>query len=219
MSDRQTGQSTKKPHSCTRARRGHHSHLCRCPSRATFNSEPIGPTLSCQVLSHFFGGLFSKVDLGLNYRVINVMCQPEAELFAETAHRGVFRTDDADDAVNLLVTADLKQATQQLFAESLSLESVTDYKRELCLVSPPNLAQPTDAEDLMSAGFGIDAFGDQSQLAIVVNEANSGQTLVGDPRAQLHRVKVAKLYGPLREGCMECHHERLVFRTNGPQDE
>ena len=63
----------------------------------------------------------------------------------------------------------------------------------------------------MIAGLGILAVGHQGHLPVVVDEADPGQALVGDPRAQLHRVEVAERDGPLREGAMERDHQRLVL--------
>ena len=54
------------------------------------------------------------------------------------------------------------------------------------------LAQAADAEDLVVAGRGVLAVGHQGHLAVVVDEADPGQAVVGDARAQLHRVEVAE---------------------------
>ena len=90
---------------------------------------------------------------------------------------------------------------QERGAQSQPLEAVADQESELGLVRPPDLAQPADAQDLVVAGRGFVAFGDQRHLAVVVDEADPGQALVGDARAQLHRVEVAERDACVRRAC------------------
>ena len=53
--------------------------------------------------------------------------------------------------------------------------------------------------------------GHQRHLAVVVDEADPGQPLVGDAPAQLQGLEVAQVDGVLGQLLVEPHHQRLVL--------
>ena len=161
----------------------------------------------------------SKVDHGLDHWLAGGASQPKAELFAHALHLDVLGEDVAGDPGDLLVATDLEQAVEQRGAQSLPLEFVSDQECELGLVGLADLAQPADAEDLQFAGRGVLTAGHQGHFAIVVDEADPGQALVGDPRTERDRVEVAARDGTLGERAVELHQQGLVLGADGPEQQ
>ena len=70
-------------------------------------------------------------------------------------HLGVFRKDIAEDPVDVLITAHLEEAADQLGTQPQALEAVTDDQRELGILGTPDLDQAAAAPDLVLAGLGF----------------------------------------------------------------
>ena len=63
---------------------------------------------------------------------------------------------------------------------------------------------------------GVLALGHQRHLAVVVDEADPGQPLVGDAGAELHGVEVAQRDAAFGEGAVELDQQRLVLGADRP---
>ena len=77
----------------------------------------------------------------------------------------------------------------------------------------PLLGEPPDADDVRLV-LRVARLGHQRHVAVVVDEADAREPLVGDALPQLHHVEVAEVHGPLGQGLVELHHQRLVLGPN-----
>src|SRR5271165_4924567 len=100
------------------------------------------------------------------------MSHLEVQLFTDALHLDIFRQNVTKYIFDVLVAAHLEKAAEQFRAQAQSLVGVADDDGEFGVVRPPDLAQTTDAEDLMLAVVPTLAVGDQGHLAVVVDEAD-----------------------------------------------
>src|SRR5690606_31545688 len=116
----------------------------------------------------------------------------EAEGAGHPLHRAVLREDLADDAAEPLGPAHLDEPPEQLAAEPLPLHVVADEQGELAVAGAGEADEPADAEERL-APLRVASHGDEGHLAVVVDEAEAGEALVGHAPAQLHQRGVAEV--------------------------
>ena len=63
--------------------------------------------------------------------------------------------------------------------------TVVDEQGKLAFVPAVFLAQPAHAQDFPRFGFGVPAFDDERDFAVVIVEANAGQPFVRNPLVEL----------------------------------
>ena len=91
---------------------------------------------------------------------------------------------------------------------------------EFAFVRAVQLAQSADAENFAAPPSGrFRVFGHQRDFAVVIIETNARQPLVGDALRQFQGAEIAVINAFLGEGFMELHHQRFVFRADGPDDD
>lgn len=114
----------------------------------------------------------------------------------------------------MLVAADPNEAAEQLGPQPLPLIRIGDQDGKFGLLGSFDLGQPGGAEQVPGFRVGIFPLRDQRHLAIIIDKADPGQTLVGDPLAELQRLKETEIDALVREGLVEPDHQRLVFRPD-----
>ena len=65
----------------------------------------------------------------------------EAQFLTDALHLDVFRKDIAENPVDVLITAHLDEAPDQLGTQPQALKAVTDDQRELGILGTPDLDQ------------------------------------------------------------------------------
>ena len=135
---------------------------------------------------------------GVNQPIVLIENGMEAELLADAQHALVVGQDHGADTLDPLVAADGEEPAEYLGPQTAPLERVADLKGELGLVFIVHPAQPTHGDDLALPGLGVPGLGHQRHLAVKIDEADSGQPLVGNAPAQLQGLEETQVNGVLR---------------------
>ncbi len=91
----------------------------------------------------------------------------------------------AEHAIQLFVSGDVKKAPQEFTSQAELLKIVPDQHGELGFITAVRLAKPPDSQDFAIAGSYALPLGHQSHLAVIIDEADSRQALVGHALVQL----------------------------------
>ena len=140
----------------------------------------------------------------------------EPEPPAKPLHRVVSPEDLRGDPLEAPVAADLDQLREQGEAQALALERIADEQRELGLARARLPRQAADGDQRGGLAVLALALDHQRHLAVVVDEADPGESLVRDPAVQLHEARIAEVDALLREHGVELHHLRLVLGADRP---
>src|ERR1043166_4726758 len=97
----------------------------------------------------------------------------ESDLGADMLHRAVLRQNVADNALKLLVPANLNERAEQLRAQAQVVPMIADDQRELPVVCAVDFAQPANAENLVLSRPRNFVVGDQRHLAVVIIDRKS----------------------------------------------
>ena len=102
--------------------------------------------------------------------------------------------------------------------EAATLPGVGDEDRELAGPGRGVLAEPADADDLVPAVLRH-VLGDERELAVVVEEADPDEPLVGRALVEAELAEVALVDRLRRERAVELHDERLVLGPDRAEPE
>lgn len=139
----------------------------------------------------------------------------EAEVIAQGAHGGVFGKNMGDDFAKAFVAGDVDQAGENFGSEAEMLAGIAHEDRNLAILSGAGFIEATDGDDFAPGSLRRGALGDESDFAVVVNEAFADEARVSDAGVQIFHVKVAEIDALVGKCLVEFDHERFVFRANG----
>jgi hypothetical protein len=111
--------------------------------------------------------------------------ESNAQLLTDHLHALIFEQNVTCKALEVFITSELDQPTQQFGPHPLTLKLISGQKSKLSLIGPRGFDQTTNANDLMTPTLRIVILGNQRHLAVVVNETSADQPLMGDTLAKL----------------------------------
>ena len=125
------------------------------------------------------GRVLSQIDYCPDQRFVDDVGDPEAQLLADALHLDILGQDVAEDPLDASRPGRAGSAGSGARCPVLSW-NVADEDGELGFVGALGSCSAGRRPDLMVAGLGALAIGHQGHLAVVVDEADPGQSLVRD---------------------------------------
>ena len=131
-------------------------------------------------------------------------------MFRQCQHAPIFAHHLSYDALDAPRTGVGENVTQQQFAMPAALATGGDSESKLRLIEVRVRRKPAYAQE----GAAIEQ--EKGHLAVVVDLGQTHGHLMAEVA---ERAEKAEPPVPRREGLDECSEQRLVVRTNGPEDE
>src|SRR5580700_412243 len=163
------------------------------------------------------GRVDSQIQFCADHVVLEAGVHLETQLDAQGTHFAVLRKHVRDQLLELGLARYSDQAGVEFRAQAFVLRRVDGHRRQLALVAAVDLAQSSNGQQLGFAGRVL-ALSDQRHLAVVVDETDAREALMRGPLGELQRLEVPQVDAALRQLLVEGNHQRLVLRTNRPDN-
>src|SRR6185503_9085755 len=102
--------------------------------------------------------------------------------------------------------------------QPMMLPNVADQQRKLGFVGEVKLAEPAYSNDFRLARPSVRAFHNQRNLPIIIAEANPDKPFMGCAILQAELCEIPVINSLLAQRAMEPYDQRLILRTNWPDD-